>query len=99
MTFFSTTGFEAALVDKPLLTVNLTGKNSPVPYAEYGIALEATEREQIGEKARKILRDEKTAAALREARERKRKDLFYLFDGRASERCAGIIEGIVKGKT
>lgn len=43
VTFYSTCGLEAVLMDKPLLQLNITGRTNPYPLYRYGLSLQATD--------------------------------------------------------
>lgn len=96
--WFSNVVLEAALLDRPVLVVNLSGEPDPLPFVEQGIALGAYAEDQVQEKLWRILHDPSTAAALRTSRQRYLELNPQLLDGRATERVAALVEEIAAGK-
>ncbi len=88
MTRFSTTAVEAALLETPVVTVNLVSRRDQYPYAAEGAAVGAYSCEEIEAALRTLLTDE---AARRELLAGQRRFLdrhLGIRDGRAAERVA-----------
>ncbi|AEG18377.1 CDP-glycerol--poly(glycerophosphate) glycerophosphotransferase [Methanobacterium paludis] len=87
----STVGIDAAILDKPMICVNLSDQKSV--YVEGGVALEAKDLKDIVSQINNIMYDDKIRKNLAECRKRFVYNYVYLQDGKASER---IVDGIVK---
>jgi surface carbohydrate biosynthesis protein len=70
ITKFSTTALEAMMVGKPVVTINLSGHPTPVPYAEEGAAIGVYRYEDIEQAIVKTLYDEETRSKLKAGRDR-----------------------------
>jgi len=92
LTVASTTGLEALIMRKPLITINLSGKPDIMPYAESGAALGVYKPENIKPAIKSMLENKD----IREKLAKKAKlfiyDLCYKMDGKASERIANLIK-------
>lgn len=88
VTRFSTTAFEAALLDTPVMTVNLSGGPDQYPFAEEGGAVGVYEYDQIEPTLSSLLTDKE----LRDAQAKRRATFLARHlgprDGRATERIA-----------
>lgn len=58
VTSWSTMGFEGLLHQKPLITINLTGRPDPMPYAEMGAAIGIYQAEDVHSVLDRVLHDE-----------------------------------------
>jgi len=96
MTFNSTVAIEAMILDKPVITVNLTSYPDEMPFAESGAAIGVYKKEDIKLTITKVFRDKK----LRKKLEIKRKDFVfkhvYKIDGLTSKRIANLINDMLK---
>lgn len=92
VTAFSTTGMEALFLEKFLITVNLTSRPDPIPYAGEGAALGVYREEDILEAIQRGLTDGKTLEALARGRERFIQRYAHSRDGKASIRIGNCIE-------
>lgn len=96
ITIHSTVALEAMILDKPVITINLSGKPDPFPYAQSGAAIGVYKEEDLAPAIRKALYDLQT----RKEMERKRKEFVqehaYKVDGRASQRVADLIIRLAK---
>lgn len=92
ITGFSNVALEAALLDKPVLIVNLTDQPDPLPFVENGIALGAYSESEVEQKLKALLTDESTREALRARRARYFDQNPQLLDGRATERVVALIK-------
>jgi len=95
LTSFSTTGLEAMILGKPVITINLTGIPDIVPYAESGAAIGVCKPEELASAINSALYDEKTRKSLEEMRKKFVYESAYKMDGKASERVAGLIEEMI----
>lgn len=91
VTRFSTTGMEAAILGKPLVTINLTGGPDHAPYADGGGALGVRAAAELVPAIRRVLRDPETRRELEVSRERFLRDTFVARDGLAARRAARAI--------
>lgn len=89
ITEFSTLGLEAALMDRPVITLNMSGNIEPVPYAELGLAVRVTNRGSLGHVLRDILENGPIAQSLRETRRR------WTTDGKATLRVVDLIRSML----
>jgi len=58
VTAYSNVAIEAALMDRPVLIVNFTGKDTTVPFVDFGIGEEARTKESFVALTKRILYDE-----------------------------------------
>lgn len=98
ITMFSTVGLEAIILDKPVITINLTNKPDSYPYAESGAALGVYKPEDISNAIKKVLYDPEVGMALKKCRKKFVYEHAYKMDGLASRRVADLIEGMMEGK-
>ena len=91
ITFFSTVALEAIILDKPVVTVNLTDQPDPIPYAQSGVALGVYKAEDIAPAVKKALNDRKTRTRLKQGREKYLYQQFYKLDGQATKRVVDLI--------
>ncbi|MFO8015578.1 MAG: CDP-glycerol glycerophosphotransferase family protein, partial [Candidatus Woesearchaeota archaeon] len=92
MTVFSTTAIEAMMLDKPVITINLTGEPDMMPYAREGAALGVRRKEDIRPAILNVMGDKKTQHKLRKGRQRFIYGRAYKMDGKASQRVVKVIE-------
>lgn len=101
MTAHSTVALEAMILNKPVITINLTGKPDVMPYAESGAALGVYKKEDLALAIRKALYDPEVRKDLQRNREKFVYEHAYKLDGKASKRVAKLIVQLVeesKGK-
>lgn len=89
ITFFSTIGFEAVLMGKPLITVNFTGKPNPVPLWKFGVADEVTKEEDVAKALNRALFDDEYKEQLAKIREEK---FGAIVDGHGTDRVMDLID-------
>lgn len=94
MTVFSTTALEAMMLDKPVITINLTGEPDMMPYASSGAAIGVYKAEELKKAIDSVLYDKKTKESLKKRREKFVYGLVYKMDGKASERVLDLIKSI-----
>jgi CDP-glycerol glycerophosphotransferase (TagB/SpsB family) len=92
----SASATEAAIMDKPIIILNLSGKPDIIPYVEKGVALGVYRKEDLIPTIKQILFDLKVREKLAKARERFVYDYAYLQDGKASERVANLIVSLIE---
>jgi glycosyltransferase involved in cell wall biosynthesis len=97
MTVHSTVALEAMIFDKPVITINLTGKPDLMPYAKSGAAIGVYKEEDLVPAIRDALYSEVTRKKLKEARKKFVYEHAYIQDGKASERVANLIIQLMKG--
>jgi glycosyltransferase involved in cell wall biosynthesis len=97
VTGFSNVVMEAALLDCPVLTINLTGEPEPLPYAEWGIALAVHSAEEAEAAMVRILSDPKAMDHLKAGREQLRMREPQLVDGKSTERVVDLIRSLASG--
>jgi UDP-N-acetylglucosamine 2-epimerase len=95
ITGFSATALDGMILDKPVITVNLTGFEDPLPFAESGAAIGVYEEKDLVEALEKGLYDEKSRASLKRAREKFVYSHVYKLDGKAASRVVELIWQIV----
>ena len=96
ITMFSTTALEAMILNKPVITVNLTGMKDPMPYAESGAAIGVYKEEDIVSAIRDALYNEEVRQMLAINRKKFIYEHAYKQDGKATERVAGLIQLSIK---
>lgn len=94
ITSHSTSGLEAVILDKPVITVNLTGRPDLVDYVNKGVAIGVYEEDTLCNAINNALYDEDIRSKLSDNRKIYIKD--YLLDGKSSERIADVIENMAK---
>ena len=96
ITGFSATALDAMMLDKPVITVNFTGLEDPLPFAESGAAIGVYEEKDLVPAVRRGLYDEDAREKLREAREKFVHEHSYKKDGKSTERVIKLIEQMVQ---
>lgn len=89
----STVGIEAAILGKPMISVNLTNQTSV--YVESGVALEVKNIKDLAPQIEKVISNDKIQKTLAQCREEFVYNYAYLQNGKASER---VVEAIIKFK-
>jgi CDP-glycerol glycerophosphotransferase (TagB/SpsB family) len=92
----STTALEAAILNRPIIVLNLSGEPDPMPYVEKSVALGVYKKEDLVPTIRKILYDEKIREKLAKQREKFVYEYAYIQDGKASERVANLILDLIE---
>ncbi len=94
ITEFSWTGFEASLLDVPLVVINFQEKTYSqyaLLYHKEGIALYSTKLQELFENINKIINDNEIKEKLTKARKKLNYDFNYLNDGKAAERIFRLL--------
>lgn len=94
-TRYSTTAFDAAVLQKPVMTVNLSGGPDQYPFAAEGAALGVSEYEEIMPVLDRLLNDRQTRADMVERQQRFLDRHIGPRDHRATERIAAEISGLL----
>lgn len=95
----SAAGIEAAILGKPIIVLNLSGKPDVMPYVEKGVAIRAHKGDDFVRVTNDTLYSKEVQGKLARARKRFVYDYAYLQDGQASERVAKLIIDQVKRST
>lgn len=95
MTQYSTTGLEALLLGKPLVTINLSGEPDRAPYAGGGAAVGVYSADDLPGVVQRCLTHAETRGGLAEKRETFLQEMFTARDGSASDRCAREILAVM----
>lgn len=96
MVFNSGVGLEAMILDKPVITINLTGQLDAVPYASSGAAIGVYRQEDIAPAMRDALYNEEVRQRLAVNRKKFVYDYAYKQDDQASKRVAQLIKNLIK---
>jgi hypothetical protein len=87
----STTANEAAILNRPIIVLNLSGEPDAMPYVEKGIALGVYKKEDLVSAIKDALYNGKIREKLAEGRDKFVYEFAYVQDGKASERVANLI--------
>ncbi|MFC1927493.1 UDP-N-acetylglucosamine 2-epimerase [Chloroflexota bacterium] len=98
ITKYSTTALEAIMLDKPVITINLSGEPTPVPYAEEGAALGVYRLEDIYQAILKVLHDEEARSRLKTGRERFVRRWAGEPDGKAAQRIVMLMKEMIAAR-
>jgi len=96
ITGFSATALDAMMLDKPVITVNFTGMEDPLPFAESGAAIGVYDERDLIQAIERGLCDEEVREKLRKAREKFIYEHAYKKDGKSAERVVGLIEQMAR---
>lgn len=96
ITAYSTVGLEAMVLDKPVITINLSGMPDKVDYAEEGAAIGVKNEAELVKAIKLLLYDQKTKDILAKNRKKYVYEHCYKIDGKSSERVARAIKGLIK---
>jgi len=91
VTGFSNVALEAALLDRPVLIVNLAGEPDALPFVQDGIALGAYSEAEVKQQLAKALDDSRT---IEELQSRRHQYLYHnpqLLDGQSTKRVADLL--------
>ena len=88
ITVSSTTGLEAAVMGKPLLYINTTGKDDYIPFNEMGIGIKCTDEKELSDAISSYLIDNKQLDLPGISK--------FTTDGKAAERVAKLISELAK---
>lgn len=92
----STVGLEAAILNKPIVTINSIEGAHSVDYSREGVAIASYNAENLSKSIKAALYDRKAIAKLAKNRKRYVYEHCYKIDGKSSERIARLIEDILK---
>lgn len=95
ITGFSATALDGMILNKPVVTVNLTGFKDPLPFAESGAAIGVYREEDLTQAVRRGLYDEEARDNLKRAREKFVYQQAYKLDGKATSRVVSLVEQMV----
>jgi len=91
ITRFSTTGLEAMLKKKPVITLNFSGQPDKLPYAESGAALGVHHPAQLLPALQAALENPAAVAEMQRHQERFVKEYAFRIDGQAAQRIANLM--------
>jgi UDP-N-acetylglucosamine 2-epimerase len=97
ITRFSTTGLEAMLIGKPVISLNFSGQPDRVPYAESGAALGVHQPEELLPALEAVLTHPETLAEMRRQQECFIREYAFRVDGQAAHRVADLMNEVVAG--
>jgi CDP-glycerol glycerophosphotransferase (TagB/SpsB family) len=92
----STAAIEAAILNKPIIVLNLSGEPDIMPYVKEGVALGVYKKQDLVPAIKQALYDEKTRENLAKHREKFVYEYAYIQDGKASERVANLVLRLAK---
>jgi glycosyltransferase involved in cell wall biosynthesis len=95
LTGYSTAALDAMILNKPVITLNLTGLKDPIPFAESGAAIGVYDEKDLKEAVKNVLYDDSIRERLRKDREKFVFEQTYLKDGKATERIVNLAEQMV----
>lgn len=95
LTSFSATGLEAMMLDKPVISINLTGEPDRMPYAESGAALGVYHEDELAPAIMNALTDDDVRDKLKMGRESFVERYNYRMDGRAAERVLDLFDEMI----
>ena len=98
ITVSSMTGLEAMILDKPLITINLTDLPDTFPYAEYGASVSVSRPEDFTPAIEKCLNDNQVKKKLKIGRERFIRDYLHALDGKSTDRIISVVESLLERK-
>jgi len=97
ITHHSTTGMEAMILGRPVITINLTGKPDVMSYAESGAAIGIYKPEDIKSAIKSVLENKDARKKLAKKAKLFIYDQCYKMDGKASERIITLIDSYLMG--
>lgn len=95
ITSFSTTGLEAMMLDRPVISINLTGKPDKMPYAASGAATGVYQEEALNQVLMDALKNNGIRKELKANRINFVNHYNYEIDGKASIRITNLISKII----
>ena len=95
LTSFSATGLEAMMLDKPVISINLTDEPDRMPYAESGAALGVYHEDELAPAIMSALTDDAVRDKLKVGREKFVERYNYKMDGQAAERVIDLFDKII----
>jgi hypothetical protein len=96
ITGFSATALDAMILDKPVITVNFTGLEDPLPFAESDATIGVYEEKDFIGALKSGLCDEDTRVKLKRAREEFIYEHAYKLDGKATYRVIELLEQMLR---
>lgn len=91
ITFESTTAVEAMLLERPVITINMSGQPDVMPFASSGATIGVYKEEEIVPTIKAALCDENIRNSLAERRKEFIYKYAYLQDGKAASRVAELV--------
>lgn len=97
LTFHSSVGVEAMLLDRPVISLEAFGDENPIPYAREGAAASARSADELAEILRREIAPGHEAGQRRERRSRFVRDNLFAADGKSAERVRDLIRTLAAG--
>jgi len=97
ITSFSTTALEAMILEKPVITINLSGLPDKIPYSKSGAAIGVYDEQELLPAIESILYDENVRKELSIKRNKFVYEQTYKQDGNASKRVVKLIDQMISG--
>lgn len=94
ITVNSTVGLEAMILEKPVITINLSKREDLLPFAKKGAALGVYRQEDIAPAIERILKDRQLNKQLQIKQKEVVSRYIYQLDGRSSERVVDLINNM-----
>jgi len=98
ITLDSTAALEAMIMDKPVITLNITKRKDRVPYADKAAAVGVYNSEDIEAAVEKIFSDNAIQERLRFGRKKFLEDYTYRLDNESTGRVRNLLESLVLPK-
>ncbi len=98
LTVASTTGFEALIMGKPLIIINLSGKPDVLPYAESGAAIGVYKPKDIKPAIKSVLENQNMRKKLAKKAKKFIYEQCYKLDNKDSERVVKLINKMIDNK-
>lgn len=95
VTQFSNVGLEAAMMGRPVISVNLTGQDYVVDLARLGVAVRATNEDDLKTKVHALLKDEEARSVLDESRKVYLEQNPELRDLSAANEVRALVKGLL----
>jgi len=90
ITMTSTTGLEALIFGKPLITLDVAYESSQVPYTRYGASISAKSPEELRNAVNSVLRGGRKTGIIRNGR-KLISDYAYKIDGKSTKRIIKLV--------
>jgi hypothetical protein len=99
LTFHSTVGLEAMMLDRPVVSLEAFGEQNPLPYARAGAAAAARCPEELARALSGDIPPGANASKRRELRDRFVRDNMLAVDGKSAERVQVLIKSLISERS
>jgi len=96
ITFYSTVAVEAMILERPVVTVNLTDAPDPMPFAESGAAIGVYKAEDIVPAIKDALESAEAGRRLEQGRKTYLSRQFHKLDSQATQRVVDLIYSMIE---